>query len=69
MTKGDFIMAQNVNGEGSAILQVFRLLTSEEQRIACAVLDGMRLQKQLDAQRKEAGTETIANAATFKAAQ
>ena len=45
MTKGDFIMAQNVNGEGGAILQVFRLLTSEEQRIACAVLNGMQLQK------------------------
>lgn len=50
MTKGDFVLAQDVNGEGAAILQIFRLLTSEEQRIACAVLDGMQLQKRLDAQ-------------------
>ena len=57
MTKGDFIMAQNVNGEGGAILQVFRLLTSEEQRIACAVLNGMQLQKQLDAQRATGRTD------------
>ncbi len=51
MAKGDFVIAKDINGEGGAILQIFRLLTSEEQRIACAVLDGMQLQKQLDAQR------------------
>lgn len=53
MTKGDFVIVQDAKGEGAAILQVFRLLTPEEQRIACAILDGMRLQKQLDTQRKK----------------
>ena len=31
MTKGEFVIAQDVNGESAAILQVFRLLTPEEQ--------------------------------------
>lgn len=43
--------------EESVILQFFRLLTSEEQRIAYAVLEGMRLQKDLDSQQQgQAGT-------------
>lgn len=53
MTKGDFVIVQDAKGEGAAILKVFRLLSPEEQRIACAILDGMRLQKQLDTQRKK----------------
>ena len=36
--------------EGVNILQIFRLLSNEEQRIAYAVLEGMRLQKDLDSQ-------------------
>lgn len=50
MKENDFVIAKDINDEGGAILQVFRLLTPEEQRIACAVLDGMQLQKLLDAQ-------------------
>lgn len=34
------------------MLQAFRVLSAEEQRIAFAVLEGMRLQQTLDAQRK-----------------
>jgi len=52
--RGNFLIAKNPNGEGYAILQVFRFLTAEEQRIACAILDAMQLQKQLDAQRQTA---------------
>lgn len=62
MNKGSFVIAKGINGEGGAILQVFRTLTPEEQRIACAVLDGMQLQRQLDAQREkpqEPGTTTM----------
>ena len=43
----------NVRNEGCAILQFFRLLTDEEQRIAYAVLEGMRLQKALDSQNQK----------------
>lgn len=43
----------NDGNEGSAVLQFFRLLTSEEQRIAYAVLEGMRLQKALDSQNQK----------------
>ncbi len=50
MKENDFVIAKDINNEGGAILRVFRLLTPEEQRIACAVLDGMQLQKRLDAQ-------------------
>lgn len=39
-----FVMAKTHNGECYAILQVFRLLTAEEQRIAYAI------QKALDSQ-------------------
>lgn len=36
--------------EGVNILRVFRALEDEEQRIAYAILEGMRLQKALDSQ-------------------
>lgn len=52
-TQENFVIAKNINGEGGAILQIFRYLSAEEQRIACAILDGMDLQKQLDSQRQE----------------
>ena len=52
-TQGNFVLAKNIDGEGGAILQVFRHLSAEEQRIACAILDGMQLQRQLDAQKQE----------------
>ncbi len=62
MTKqGTFAIGRNVNGEGGAILQIFRLLSDEEQRIAYAVLNGMRLQKDLDSQTKT-GASTRAGA-------
>lgn len=51
--QGNFVLAKNIDGEGGAILQVFRHLSAEEQRIACAILDGMQLQRQLDAQKQE----------------
>lgn len=38
--------------EGNAILFGIRLMTEEEQKIAYAMLEGMRLQQTLDAQRK-----------------
>ena len=44
---------ENFQKEGCALLFGFRLLSEEEQRIAYAVLEGMKLQKQLDSQRKE----------------
>lgn len=47
--------------EGASVLQFFRLLTDEEQRIAYAILKGMRLQKGLDSQGKEQ-TSTAAGA-------
>ncbi len=59
----------NIQKEGKAILFGFRLLTEEEQRIAYAILEGMQLQKHLDAQRKEAGAESIENNVAFRAAQ
>lgn len=52
--QGTFAVARNANGEGGAILQIFRLLTDEEQRIAYAILEGMRLQKALDSQERPA---------------
>jgi len=39
--------------EGVNILRFFRLLSDEEQRIAYAILEGMRLQKDLDSQSRE----------------
>lgn len=51
--QGNFAIARNVKSEGGAILQIFRLLSAEEQRIAYAVLEGMRLQKDLDSQSRE----------------
>ena len=39
--------------EGGMILQFFRVLSGEEQRIAYAILGGMRLQKDLDAQNRD----------------
>lgn len=47
----------NIQKEGSALLFGLRLLTTEEQQIAYALLEGMRLQKKLDAQRKGASAE------------
>lgn len=49
----NYMIAKNINDEGYVILQVFRSLTNEEQRIVCAVLDGMKLQQQLDSQCNE----------------
>lgn len=43
---------KRVRSEGGIMLQAFRVLSAEEQRIAFAVLEGMRLQQTLDAQRK-----------------
>jgi len=55
MTKQSvFIARKGINGEGEAILQTFRLLSYEEQRIAYAILEGMRLQKDLDSQKQNA---------------
>lgn len=53
MTQGSFVIGQSINSEGGAILQIFRLLSDEEQRIVYAVLEGMRLQKDLDSQVKD----------------
>ena len=39
--------------QGTSLLKAFRQLNNEEQRIACAVLDGMLFQKQLYAQRTD----------------
>lgn len=41
-----------IHDEGKAILFGLRLMTEEEQKIAYAMLEGMRLQQTLDAQRK-----------------
>lgn len=41
-----------IASETRHILDVLRALGTEEQRIAFAVLEGMRLQQTLDAQRK-----------------
>lgn len=38
--------------EGIRMLQFLRALGTEEQRIAYAILEGMRLQKDLDSQRQ-----------------
>lgn len=54
--QGVFTATSNIKCEGSAILQFFRLLSNEEQRIAYAVLEGMRLQKDLDSQSQERPT-------------
>ncbi len=53
MTQGTFAIGKSVSGEGGVVLQIFRLLNDEEQRIAYAVLEGMRLQKALDSQHKD----------------
>ncbi len=60
---------ENIKAEGVRMLQFLRALGTEDQRIAYAILEGMQLQKQLDAQRKEAEAESRANAATVKAAR
>ena len=41
-----------IRKEGNAILFGLRLMSEEEQKIAYAMLEGMRLQQTLDAQRK-----------------
>lgn len=41
---------QAVYQEGARMLQFLRAIGTEEQRIAYAVLEGMRLQKKLDTQ-------------------
>lgn len=38
--------------EVETVIQAFRLLSSEEQRIAYAVLEGMHLQRHLEEQQK-----------------
>lgn len=38
----------STNTEGAKILQLLRALGTEEQRIAFAVLEGMKLQKAID---------------------
>lgn len=48
----------NIQKEGSALLFGLRLMTEEEQKIAFAMLEGMRLQKSLDAQRQRPQRET-----------
>lgn len=58
--QGDFFVAKNINDEGGAILQIYRLLSPEEQRIACAVLDGMKLQKTLTMSAQAEPTQTAA---------
>lgn len=42
--------SQDKKTEGTSVLQILRLLSNEEQRIAYAILEGMRLQKTLDSQ-------------------
>ena len=44
---------ENIQNEGNALLYMLRMLGSEEQRIAYAVLEGMHLQKRIEEQRKE----------------
>lgn len=41
-----------IRKEWNAILFGLRLMTEEEQKIAFAILEGMRLQKSLDAQKQ-----------------
>jgi len=47
------ITTSNIQDEGRALLFGLRLLNEDEQRIAYAVLEGMRLQKRLDSQQRE----------------
>ncbi len=47
----DIMKSESIQKEGSALLFGLRLLSEEEQRIAYAVLEGMKLQKQLDSQK------------------
>lgn len=47
----DTVKLESIQKEGSALLFGFRLLSEDEQRIAYAVLEGMRLQKQLDSKK------------------
>lgn len=53
MAKEIFATGKNVNSEGGAVLKFFRILSDEEQRIVYAILEGMRLQKDLDFQIRE----------------
>lgn len=48
--KGDFEMTTAKKSEVGAVLQVFRVLTAEEQRIAYAFIEGMRTQKAIEEQ-------------------
>ena len=65
MTKqGVFDNTENIKCEGGAILQMFRVLSAEEQRIAYAILEGMRLQKALDSQGQERTSSIAANTQT-----
>ena len=50
---------ENIKAEGVRMLQFLRALGTEDQRIAYAVLEGMQLQKQFDAQRKEVNDKKI----------
>ena len=52
MTQGTFAIGKSINSEGGAILQIFRLLSDEAQRIAYALREGMRLQKDLESQKE-----------------
>ena len=47
---------EHSDAEAGRILQLFRMLGTEDQRIAYAVLEGMHLQRRLDAQKH---TQTI----------
>lgn len=41
--------------EGASVLQLLRHLESDDQKIALAVLEGMKLQKKIDVQRQSNG--------------
>ena len=47
------VEARDFQQEGSAILLSFRLLSEDEQKIAYAILEGMRLQRNLDMARSD----------------
>lgn len=51
----DTVKQEKIQKEGSALLFGMRLLSEEEQRVVFALLEGMKLQKQLDSQKKPLG--------------
>lgn len=56
------VEARDFQQEGSAILLGFRLLSEDEQKIAYAILEGMRLQRNLDMARSDSkNSEKICN--------